>query len=66
MIEMGVSQQYRINPFRRYRKRRAIAIAKLLVALKETAVDEDAVPVRFEQVARSGDRAGGAEKLKRR
>lgn len=46
-----MGQQHRADRFRRHRKRRAIAITQLLVALKETAIDEDAVSIRFEEVA---------------
>ncbi|EHK55603.1 hypothetical protein MAXJ12_19153, partial [Mesorhizobium alhagi CCNWXJ12-2] len=44
----------------RHRKCRAIAITQLLVALKQTAVDEDAMSIRFEEVPRSGYGSGGA------
>src|SRR5688572_7780055 len=50
MIEMRVGQQDRVDRFGRHRKCRAIAIAQLLVSLKEAAIDEDTASIRFEQV----------------
>ena len=59
-----MSQQHRVDGFGRHRECRAIAIAQLFVALKETAIDENAVSIRFKQVPRSCNCSCGPEKLK--
>ena len=66
MVEMCMRQQHRVDGFGRHRECRAIAITQLLVALKETAIDEDAVSLAFNQIPRSSYGSGGAEELKRR
>ena len=47
------------------RQRLPVALAQLLQALKQSAVDEDAVAVDLEQMFRSGDGARRAEKRQR-
>ena len=62
---MRVGQQHRVDGFRSNRKGSTVALAQLLVALEETAIDQDSLSSRFDQVARARDRAGGAQELQR-
>ena len=42
-------------------QRRPVAAPQLLQPLEQSAVDQHALPIDFEQILRAGHRAGGAE-----
>ena len=62
VIEVRVGQDDGVDLTRRNREFGPVAEAQLLQPLKQTAVDEDALPAVLEQIFRPGDRAGGTEK----
>ncbi len=62
VVEMGVGQDDRIDPFRVYRELLPVAQAQLLEALKEAAIDEDPAIGDLHEVFRAGDCPDAAEK----
>ena len=62
MIEMSVGENDGVDALGVDEERRPVAQAQLLVALEQTAIDEDALSVGFEQIFRSGDGSDGAQK----
>src|SRR5690606_27870937 len=63
MVQVGVGQDHRVDRRRFDRKRSPVTVAQLLVALEQAAVDEQAMAVGLDQVARAGDGARGTEEL---
>ena len=61
VVEVGVAQHHGVDRRRLDRKRRPVALAQRLVALEQAAVEQDARAAGVDQVARAGDRVGGAE-----
>ena len=66
VVQMGMGEQHRIDRGRLDGKLRPVALAQLLVALEQAAIDQDALASGLDQVTRTGDGAGGTEKLQRR
>ena len=62
VIEMRVGENDRVNSRRIDRQRCPVALAQLLQALKEAAVDEHAMIAEVEQVLGPGHRARSPEK----
>ena len=59
-------QQYRVDGFRRHRKFEPITVTQQFVALKQAAIDQQALPAGINNVSGTGHRSGRAEKLQRR
>jgi hypothetical protein len=62
VVQVRVGEQYGVNLLRRYGQRRPVAQAQGLVALKETAVNQQTLLAKLDQVFRTGDGVGGAQK----
>ena len=62
MVEMCMGQEDSINTIRRYGKRVPVSFSEVAFLIK-AAVYKKAGTVNFEQVARTSDVLGGAEKL---
>ena len=62
MVQMGMGEQHSVDGVDAHRERFAIARTQLLEALEQAAIDQDAPPQGFDQIARSCHRPGGAEK----
>ena len=60
MVEMGVGQQQHIDRRRVEAEWRSVFVVELTAALKEAAVDEDALAAGFDEMARASDVAVGA------
>jgi len=62
MVNVRMGQQHRIDRVRLNRERIPVLQPVLLGTLKKPAVDQDPVVVAFQEVAASGDGAGGTQK----
>ena len=62
VVQVRVGQQHGADVVGQHRQRVAVAQAQLLVALEQTAVDQQALAVVLDQVLGAGDGAGAAEK----
>ena len=66
MIDVPVGEDDGLDRGRRNREAFPIALAKALLTLEQSAVDEDPLPVMFEQMPRAGDGSRGPEETQRR
>jgi hypothetical protein len=66
VIEMSVRQDYIVDRFRIDRERLVVAVAQLVRALKNAAIYEQSLAVRFHEIFGSGNRARRAKKRKLR
>ena len=64
MVQMRMGKHDRGYGRRLHRQRRPIAQAQCLEALKQPAIDQDAVATPFQKIFGPGDRTGSAEKCK--
>ena len=66
MIDVPVGKDDGLDRGRRNREAFPIALAKALLPLEQSAVDEDPLPVMFEQMPGAGDGSRGPEETQRR
>jgi hypothetical protein len=62
VVEVGVRQQHRMDLARHHGQGPPVAQAQLLVALEQTAVHQQGVPVMLDQEFGAGDGVGAAQK----
>jgi hypothetical protein len=62
MVDMRVSEKHSVDARRINRKLRPIVQTELLVALEESAIDQDAAAIRLDEVFRAGDGPDTTEK----
>ena len=61
MVDMRMRQQDEVDLGGRNRQGLPVALAQLFEALEQAAIDQDAAPVRLDEVFRAGHRADPAE-----
>jgi hypothetical protein len=62
VVDVGVSEDHPVDARRVDGQRLPVALAQFAVALEEAAIHQQPLPVRFHQMFRAGDAAGGTEK----
>ena len=62
VVEVGMTDDHRVDAARGHRQGQTVAQAKLLVALEQAAIDHQALAVVLDEVLGPGDGASGTEK----